>query len=202
MKKLLTTILTAACLISGTAQALPFLDLPAFLRWQKDITNRIDEVFCNLVPAEERKLWKKLEEDSYVGDIGDEAGTCWIPSKQFASNWTEQLGCTFIFKPYRKNDKRQYLSIDEFFETYKTNAERSSGEESTNLVFRKVNDREGLVEWDRRGGKWHTIKHINLFDDWIISVDYEFKEEKSSDWERKKELWKNRLSQLSFESDR
>lgn len=202
MKKLLTKILTLACLTSGTAQALPFLDLPAFLRWQKDITNRIDEVFCNLVPPEERVHWKKLEEDSYVGDIGDEAGTCWIPSKQFASNWTEQIGCTFIFKPYRRNEKRQYLSIDEYFEVYKGNAEKSSGEESKNLIFEKINHREGFVEWNRRNGKWHTIKYVNLLDDWIIAVNYDLKEEETSDWAYKKNLWKGRLSQISFESDR
>ncbi len=203
MKKLLTTILTVAYLISGTAQALPFLELPAFLRWQKDITNRIDEVFCNLVPTEERKLWKKLPsgEGTYVGDIGDEAGTCWIPSSESADAWTEQIVCTFICKPYRKNGKRQYLYIDEYFEAYRANAQRSNVEESKNLIFEKVNDHEGLVEWNRRGGKWHTFKYVTLLEDWLIAVDYDFKEGKTSDWGSKKELWKNRFSQISFERD-
>ena len=202
MKKTLFTILTATCLTYGTAHALPFLDLPAFLRWQKDITSRIDEVFDNLVPPEEKKFWKKLADDSYVGDTGDEAGTCWIPSKEFASNWTEQFGCTFICKPYQRNGKRQYLSIQEYFEAYKGNAEQSNPGESKHLVFKKVNDREGFVEWDRKDGKWHTIKYVNLLGDWLIAINYDLKEESRSDWAQKKEIWKNRFSQISFESDR
>ena len=190
-------------LIEGMAHVLPssvpILDCPAFLCWEKDITSRIDEVFDNLVPFEERELWKKAVEGTYVGKIGEDAAACWIPSIEAGSNWTEQLSCTFLCKPY--HGKRQYFSIDEYFETYKTNVERR-GFEPKNWAFKKLSDSQGLLEWDRKGGDWHMIEHVYLLGDWLIVVDYDFKEGRASDWIKKKEQWKNRLLQISFGEER
>lgn len=201
MKKLLTILLTASCFVSGTAHALPFLDLPAFIRWRDDMTSRIDEVFNNLVPTEERQSWKKLPlwEGSYVWE--EEVCMCWIPLKEFGSNSTEQLSCTFSFKPYRKQgNKRPFLSIDEYFECY---AEKSHNKESKNLVIKRISDSEGFVECERENDKWNTIEYVKLIDDWLIAVtyDYDFKNKEISDWKSKKELWKDRFSQISFEMD-
>lgn len=210
----LTLKIVLVCCICTAGEAFAIFDLIPFMRWKKEITARLDETFENLVPAGERGEWKKVDDESFLGDIGEEAWTVWIPKDEFAGGWsnllssqqTSQIKISYICKPFEEANgkKRQYAAVSECFETIKNNISKGAGGSSTDWLFSPIHEGDAIVVKQVGDVKEHWIYRLILLGDWLVSVSYRVKQPSDSpeikaSWEAENVLWRDRLYNLNFE---